>query len=79
MPAVSSVYRYCISVEHDDDNLIFLCAVESGSLGPSETGKTVELKSGEYCVWGFDNYISLIWVFSSLLCSSSSDSLFSNS
>ncbi len=56
----SSVYGYCISVEHYNKNLKFLCSVEYGSFG-SPGLKTVELKSGEYCVWGFSNYMQESW------------------
>jgi len=57
--AVSSIYRYRIGVEHDDKNLVFVCSVEVGSLSPK--GNTVELKSGEYCWWGFENYRQELW------------------
>ena len=56
----SSVYGYCISVEHYNKNLKFLCSVEYGSFG-SPGLKTVELKSGENCYWGFDNYMHESW------------------
>lgn len=57
LPAISSMYFYRVSVECDDKNLTFVLSVEYGTIGAPDLkqyGKMVELKSGDYCHWGFD-------------------------
>ncbi len=56
MGVLSSVYSYNISVEHNDENLIFLCSVRYGHFVVLESSQTIELKSGENCYWGFNTF-----------------------